>query len=209
LRIALVHDWLVEAGEKEKLLFALMELFPGGEIYTLVYRPEKFGDRFGNRKVTASFLQRLPLGKTHPRAYLPLYWGLMGGFDFSDYDLIVSTSSFCAKWLRNPKKILHVCYCQDLLGGAWEGGAGPVLPGFPRWEVKWFGDYLKRCDLKSNAGVTHFLAGTEEIKARIQKTYGREAEIIPFPVDAKFQFRSQIYFRRLFGITTIPDNDKF
>lgn len=207
MNIALVHDWLVEAGENEQLFFALMELFPGAEIFTLVYRPEEFGDRFQGRRVTTSFLQRLPLGKSRYQAYLPLYWGFMGGLDLSEQDLIVSTNSFCAKWIRNPKKVPHVCFCQSLLGGMWEEGETTGTIHFPSWETGFFHDYLRRCDLKSNGGVTHFIAGSEEMKGRIKAVYGREADVIPPPLDAKFQFRAQVYFRKLFGIPTIPGND--
>src|SRR5579885_2713787 len=99
MRIALVHDWLTSIRGGEKVLLGLMELFPGADIFTLVYRPEKFGDLFKERKVTTSVLQRLPLGKTRYQYYLPLYWEFMGGFDLSGYDLIVSSSSACAKWV--------------------------------------------------------------------------------------------------------------
>ncbi len=206
MRIALVQDWLVEGGEREKLFFALMELFPGAEIFTLVFRPEKFEKEFQGRRVTASLLQRLPFGKSRYPAYLPLFWGLMGGFDLSEFDLIVSSNSFCAKWVRNPKKTLHVCFCRDLLGGLWEESGGASTPGFPAWEVRWFGDYLRRCDLKSNEGVTHFLAESDEMRKRIQRFYGREAEVIPPPLDAKSQFRAQVYFRKLFGINVQEEN---
>ncbi len=186
MRIALVHDWLTGMRGGEKVLLGLMELFPGADIFTLVYRPEKFGDIFKERKVTTSVLQRLPLGKTRYPYYLPLYWEFMGGFDLSGYDLIVSSSSACAKWVRNPSQALHVCYCHtpmryiwDLFGDYFGPSASPPL----RWAARFFRSYLQDCDLKSNEGVTHFLANSTEVQGRIQRLYGRESQVIHPPVD--------------------------
>ena len=170
----------------EKVLLSLMELFPDADIFTLVYRPEKFGNLFENRRVTTSRLQRLPFGKTRYPYYLPLYWELMGGFDLSPYDLIVSSSSACAKWIRNPKKALHVCYCHTPMRYIWdlfEDYFGPSAPAPLRWSAKAFRPYLQGCDLKSNEGVTHFVANSTEVKERIARLYGREAEVFHPPVE--------------------------
>jgi hypothetical protein len=205
LKIALVHDSLTQSGEREKFLFALMELFPGADIFTLAYRPEKFGKQFEGRRVTTSFLQRLPLGSTHPALYLPLYHGFMRSLDVSGYDLIISSSAAVAKWVLNPKKITHVCWCHSLLGGLWENEAPVEGLDFPGWEKRVFGGYLRRCDLRSNEGVTHFLVGSEAMKERVGRIYGREADVIPLPLDEKFLFRVQVYFRRLYGIKSIGE----
>jgi glycosyltransferase involved in cell wall biosynthesis len=194
MRIALVHDWLTGMRGGEKVLLSLMELFPGADIFTLVYRPEKFGKAFEGRKVTTSFLQRLPLGKTRYPYYLPFYWELMKGFDLSGYDLIVSSSSACAKWVPNPKKALHVCYCHTPMRYIWDlfdDYFGPDTSAPLRWSAKAFRPYLQRCDLKSNEGVTHFLANSTEVQSRIQRIYGRESQVMHPPVEVdRFKVKS-------------------
>ena len=178
----------------EKVLQSLMELFPDADIFTLVYRPEKFGPMFEGRRVTTSFLQRLPFGKTRYQYYLPLYWELMGGFDLSGYDLIVSSSSACAKWIRNPKKALHVCYCHTPMRYIWDlfdDYFGPSTSPLVRWPAKLFRPYLQRCDLKSNEGVTHFVANSTEVQERIKRLYGRDAEVFHPPVEVdRFKAKS-------------------
>lgn len=208
MHIALVHDRLTEQGPEEKPLLVLMELFPQADLFTLVYRPERMGPDFEKRRIVTSPLQRVPFGKTASRGFAPLYWGLMGSFDLSGYDLIVSNHYGCAKWIRNPKKALHVCYFHRPLTGLWEKAEGASKGWGPRG-MEFFRDYLRRCDLRSNEGVTHFVVGSEEAREQVSRLYGREAEVIPPPYDAKFSFRLQVYFRRLFGIATIPDNNNF
>ena len=194
LRIAIVHDWLTGMRGGEKVLLSLMELFPRADIFTLVYRPEKMDPAFQHRRITTSWLQRLPFGKTHYQYYLPFYWELMGSFDLSAYDLIVSSSSACAKWVRNPKKATHVCYCHSPMRYVWDlfdDYFGPAASPLVRWSAKFFRFYLQTCDLRSNEGVTHFLANSTEVQERIQRIYGRESQVIHPPVDVeKFKIKS-------------------
>jgi glycosyltransferase involved in cell wall biosynthesis len=186
MRIALVHDWLTGMRGGEKVLLGLMEIFPGADIFTLVYRPEKVHPAFHQRRVTTSLLQSILLGKTHYQFFLPFYRWLMGSFDLSSYDLIVSSSSACAKWVRNPNKIPHVCYCHTPMRYIWDlfdDYFGPSAPFFIRWSARLFRSYLQKCDLKSNEGVTRFIANSTEVKERIERLYQREAEVIHPPVD--------------------------
>ncbi|HEY5039916.1 MAG TPA: glycosyltransferase [bacterium] len=181
----MVHDWLTGTTGREKVLESLSQLFPGADLFTLVYQPEKVSSVFQKHRVTTSPLQRLPFGKTRYPHFLPLYWNLMGSFDLSGYDLIVSSSSACAKWVRNPKKVPHVCYCHTPLREIWdEAGSLETQESFGApLSARFFRSYLQRCDLKSNEGVTRFLTNSNGVKERIARLYGREAEVIPPPLD--------------------------
>ncbi len=186
MRVALVHDWLTGMRGGEKVLQALMELFPEAHLFTLVFLPEKVSPVFQSQRVTVSPLQRLPFGRSHYRYYLPLYYEFMKGFDFSEYDLIISSSSACAKWIQNPKKRLHICYCHTPMRYIWDGfeeyfGSNASLP--VRWMARAFREYLQRCDLKSNEGVSYFIANSSEVRHRIQRLYHREATVIHPPVE--------------------------
>ncbi|HUO58248.1 MAG TPA: glycosyltransferase [bacterium] len=195
MRVAIVHDWLTGMRGGEKVLMALMELFQGAELFTLVYQPEKMDPVFHNQRITTSLLQRLPFGKTRYQYYLPLYWELMGGFDLSDYDMIISSSSACAKWVRNPRKAMHVCYCHTPMRYIWDlfdDYFGPSASPLVRWPAKLFRPYLQRCDLRSNEGVTHFVANSTEVQERIKRIYGRESEVFHPPVDVeKFKVKKE------------------
>jgi glycosyltransferase involved in cell wall biosynthesis len=170
----------------EKVLMALLELFPDADLFTLVYDPEKMDPAIQNRKITTSYLQRLPYAKTRYQYYLPLFWEFTKGFDLSGYDLIVSSSSACAKWVRNPDNKLHVCYCHTPMRYIWDqfndyfgSGFNPLV----RAAARICRPYLQWCDLKSNEGVTHFIANSTEVQGRIKRIYGRESEVIHPPVD--------------------------
>lgn len=188
MKIALVHDWLTGMRGGEKVLTALLELFPGADLFTLVYRPEKMPEVIRSRRVTVSALQKFPAGVSHYQYYLPLYGPLTGGFDLSGYDLIVSSSSACAKWVGNPRKAPHVCYCHTPMRYVWDlfdDYFGPRTAWPVRAAARFFRPYLQRQDLRSNEGVTHFIANSTEVQERIQRIYGRPSKVIHPPVDVE------------------------
>jgi glycosyltransferase involved in cell wall biosynthesis len=200
MRIALVHDWLTGMRGGEKVLLGLMEMFPEADIFTLVYRPEKVHPAFHQRRIKSSPLQHLPFGKTHYQFFLPFYRWLMESFDLSSYDLIISSSSACAKWVRNPRRVPHLCYCHTPMRYIWDlfdDYFGRSSPFIIRWAAKLFRSYLQKCDLKSNEGVTHFIANSTEVKERINRLYHREADVIHPPVDVdhfKVKTRKHDYY---------------
>ncbi len=186
MRIALVHDWLMEMGDREKTFLALAELFPGADIYTLAYNRDLFDPLMSMRKITVSALQSIPGGAKNRLAYFPLYQGLVGRLDLTSYDLVVSSSSVCAKWVRTSKTAMHVSYCHGTFEAAWS------LPDAlfdgrwfspSSWPGKLFSRYLKWCDLQSNPGVKHFMAASTDIQTKIKNVYGRDSEVFFPPVE--------------------------
>ena len=68
LRIALVHDWFTGFGGRERVLQSLSELFVGADVHVLFYLPGKLPEFVSGRKVSTSFLQKLP-GLRHNYRY--------------------------------------------------------------------------------------------------------------------------------------------
>ena len=186
-------------GENEKILLTFLELFPGADTFTLAYRPEKMDPKFRDHRVTASFLQNLPFGSGRPSWYLPLQWGAMRSLDLTPYDLVISLHSGRAKWVSPFVGAIHVCYFLNPLEGLWESGSGLGM--------RLFGNYLRRCDLKSNKTVTHFLAPSEEMREFIHSRYGRDADVIsPQQDPSRYFFKLQVYFRKLYGVKVNEEN---
>lgn len=95
-KIAIVADWITHWGGAERVFVKLMEMYPEADIYTSVFFPER-PDVFKGRKIHTSFIQYIPiLNRKHKLCMLlrPLaFWS----FDFSQYDLVISSSSAEAK----------------------------------------------------------------------------------------------------------------
>jgi hypothetical protein len=97
-RIALVHDWLTGMRGGEKCLEVLCELFPQADLFTLLHNPGSVSPAIEARRITSSFIQRLPLAGHGYRRYLPLFPTAIERFDLSAYDLVARTSPRLAYW---------------------------------------------------------------------------------------------------------------
>ncbi|MFH1175757.1 MAG: glycosyltransferase family 4 protein, partial [bacterium] len=69
MRVALVHEYLVQYGGAERVLEALKEIFPKAPIYTLIYNPKEIGDNFKYSQIRTSFLQKIPFAKRYYRFF--------------------------------------------------------------------------------------------------------------------------------------------
>ena len=60
MKVALVHDWLINMRGGEKVLEILCELYPEADIYTLLYDKAKVSKIISNMSIKTSFIQKLP-----------------------------------------------------------------------------------------------------------------------------------------------------
>jgi glycosyltransferase involved in cell wall biosynthesis len=194
MRIALIHDWLVSMRGGEKVVDALLGVFPNADLFTLVACPDRLSGRLAGKAIRTTSLQHWPMGRSHYRWFLPLFDRFMSEFDLSGYDLVVSTNTACAKWVRVPQGVSHVCYCNTPMRYVWDlfddyFGKAP-LP--VRVMARLFRKRLQEQDLRSNEGVTHFIANSREIQERITRLYGRDSTVIHPPVDiGRFSARTE------------------
>ena len=111
MKVALVHDYLVDAGGAERVLLELHRVFPNAPIFTSIYSPSTTMPEFSDCDLRTSFLQKLRLTRSNYKRLLPLYPFAFGELDLNAYDLIVSSSSAFSKCIRPRASAVHVCYC--------------------------------------------------------------------------------------------------
>jgi len=186
MKVALVHDWLTGMRGGERCLEGLCELFPEADLYTLVHSAGTVSSTIERRRIVTSFIQHLPKAQQHYRYYLPLFPLAIERFDFSSYDLILSSSHCVAKGARRPPGALHISYTYTPMRYAWDmyddyfgTWAAPlksiVLPTLMA--------YLRQWDRRASPGVDHFVAISDHIADRIRRHYDRKAVVIYPPVD--------------------------
>jgi glycosyltransferase involved in cell wall biosynthesis len=183
--VALVHDWLTGMRGGERCLEVACELFPDAPLFTLLHVPGSVSAVIERRRIVTSFVQRLPAAAAHYRRYLPLFPSAVGRFDLRGFDLVLSLSHCVAKAVRVPRGALHLCYCFTPMRYVWDlyddyfgARAGlatrllapPVAAALRHWD--------RRTD-----SVHGFIAISHHIAERIQRVYGRSADVIHPPVD--------------------------
>ena len=172
MRVAIVHDDLVQWGGAERVLVGICELFPEAPIYTLAYdRGNKnLVERFGNKKIITSFIERIPFWKVLFKALLPLHGIAFEQFDFSQYDLVISQTTRFAKGIITKPETIHVCYCHTPPRFLWN------FSGEKRFKnLSLYFKFLRRYDLVASHRVDRFLAGSENAEKRIKEVYGVES----------------------------------
>jgi glycosyltransferase involved in cell wall biosynthesis len=187
MRVALVHDWLTGMRGGERVLEALLDLFPGAEIFTLLHLPGSVSRRIESRPIHTSFVQRLPGISTRYRHYLPLFPTAVERFDLSGFDLVLSSSHCVAKGVPPPPGVPHLCYCHTPMRYVWDQydayfGPGRAAP-WVRAVMPVVAHRLRRWDRASAGRVHRFVANSHHVRRRIHHAWGRPAGVVHPPVD--------------------------
>ena len=103
MHVAIVHDWLNGMRGGEKVLEALLELFPEADIYTLFHVPGRVSPLIESHRIVTSWLNRIPGVYRHYRNLLPFFPAAIESFDLSGFDLVISSSHAVAKTMPGTR----------------------------------------------------------------------------------------------------------
>ncbi len=187
MRVALVHDWLTGMRGGERCLEVFAELYPQADLYTLLHVPGSVSPTIERRRIVTSFVQRLPGAARSYRHYLPLFPSAIERFDLRGYDLVLSSSHCVAKGVLAPGGE-HVCYCFTPMRYVWDMYAEYVGRGagfLTRAIMPPLAAALRRWDRRASRRVDHCVAISRLVANRIERCYGRSAEVIYPPVDVQ------------------------
>ena len=111
IKIAIIHDHLLEDGGAERVLITLSELFPQADIFTSFVSENCETYRLLQKRIIAKkyfhpfFLRLISFFKV----FLFSYWEKI---NLDEYNLVVSlTSSFFSKAVLTSPNTVHICYC--------------------------------------------------------------------------------------------------
>ncbi len=187
MKIAFVHDYLVQYGGAERVLQAFTEIWPQAPIYTLIHDAEAVHHQFDDKEVRTSFLQKIPFAKKHHRIFPPLMMLAIEQFSLDYYDVILSDSSSFAKNIITKPNTLHISYCHTPMRYGWDDCQYYTQEySFPKI-VKMISpalmNYIRMWDWQATNGVDKFIANSKFVQGRIKKYYNRKSVVINPPVD--------------------------
>ena len=192
MKVAIIHDYLNEFGGAERVLLALSEIWPKAPIYTAFYKKDSPAfERFKNKDIRVSWAHYIPFFDKYlhsPFRFLaPLIWG---SFDFSKYDLVVSSASwYVTKGFgtrdTKKKKPIEICYCHT--PPRWLYGYKTSIELQKFWPVRIYaaivGHFMRMYDFTAAQKVNYFIANSKNVAARIKKFYHRDSRVIYPPVE--------------------------
>jgi len=185
MRVAVVHDWLNGMRGGEKVLEAILELYPEAVVYTLFHEAGRVSQRIESHQIVTSWLDRIPGIYRHYRNLLPLFPAAIGSLDLRGYDLVISSSHAVAKGVR-AGSATHICYCHTPIRYLWDAEADYAFNAAYRLAMQVVREPLRRWDREKARKVDHFVANSRFVRERIRKYYGRDAVVIQPPIDTHF-----------------------
>jgi glycosyltransferase involved in cell wall biosynthesis len=162
------------------------DLYAEAPVYTSLYDARATGDLVAAERVRTSRLQALPGSSRYFRLLAPLYPAAFEAFDLSAFDTIVSTTTSWAKGVCVPPGATHVCYIHTVsrFVFAYEqyvgGLAGARLVGLAARPLV---ERLVAWDRLAAKRPTAFIANSRNVAARVRQYYGRDAYVVPCPID--------------------------
>lgn len=215
MKVALVHDFLIEYGGAERVLEALHEIWPKAPVYTAFYDPKSLGvnvSKFKNWNIITGWGTKLSFWRQLVSPYRVFSKSFFESFDLSKFDLVISSSNaYMAKAVRVPSGV-HICYCHTpprFLYGyptALEWRKNPILR--PIGEV--INHVMRVWDWEAAQKVDHFIANSKEVQARIKKFYRRDSKVIYPPCDVKkFTVHSSLFSDKKKTVNRKPSTKYF
>lgn len=185
-RVAIVHDALVNAGGAERVVTFLCEAFPDAPVFTSAYLPDKTYAEFRSRTVHVLPGASRAHSESAAKRLLPLWlWGF-SHLDLSDYDVVLSSTTFAAKHVRPPRGVRHVSYCYAPFRLLWKpeayeasslpvGAAGRAVINLAR-------PWLRAWDKSAMDRVSAVATTCRNMARAIAECYNRTPEVIYAPV---------------------------
>lgn len=184
MKVAIVHYWMVAMRGGEKVIEALLDIFPEADIFTHVYDPRAVSEKIARQQVATTFIQHLPFSRHLYQNYLPLMPLALEQLDLRGYDLVISSESGPAKGVLTSPGCPHICYCHTPMRYLWDmyheykKGTGPIK----RLLMVPLIHYLRMWDVAAAQRVDYFVANSTNVARRIQKIYRRDANVVYPPV---------------------------
>src|SRR3989344_7386191 len=204
MKIALVHELLTRRGGAERVLRIIADMFPEAPIYTLLYDESKLGAWFPKERVHPSAIHRSLKFRLLPNfqfsifnfqfrfnhhLYLSQFPSAVEAWDFSEFDLVISTSSACAHGIITNGKPKHLCYVHSPARYLWDrthdvlerAGQG-LFGGLRRRHLEKTFHRLRIWDTESAERPDMLLAASKEVQRRIELYWRRESEVLTPPI---------------------------
>ncbi|KKQ44759.1 MAG: Glycosyl transferase group 1 [Candidatus Moranbacteria bacterium GW2011_GWC2_37_8] len=189
MKIAFVHDYLVQYGGAERVLECLSELYPYAPIYTIVYNKDAMHGVFEDKLIYTSYLQKIPFARTWHRIFPLLMPPAVEEFDFSPYDIVFSDSSSYAKGIITSPDTLHICYMHTPMRYAWDDCQKYTrdfyFPNIIKKLIPFAMNYIRIWDKMSADRIDMYIANSNFVAQRIKKYYHKDSTVIHPPVDTK------------------------
>jgi glycosyltransferase involved in cell wall biosynthesis len=186
-KIAILGDALVVSGGAERVTLFLSDIFPDAPIYTSVYLPEKTCQEFKGRQIITMPLSNRVKNERQFKRLFPWWYLNFALLDLKGFDIIISSSSYLAKFINPPKGVAHICCLQNPFRLLWKqseysqdsSSFGPASLA----AIKMVLPLARKVDIAKTRQIQHVIANSRNMARQIRQIYGIEPDLVYPPVD--------------------------
>jgi glycosyltransferase involved in cell wall biosynthesis len=186
MEAAIGHDFLEAYGGAERIMQEIATCFPEAPITALLVRPS-VAERMGIEDRVRSVLPARERILDRYRLLTPAYPAIADRTRLPEAEVLVTSSYAFAHRFRTVNDAPQVCYCYSPLRFAWSmtaeyrlrwahGRSSYVAFGALAAAMRWG-------DRRTAPRVDRYVAESNYVAEQIGRFYGREAEVLPPPVD--------------------------
>jgi glycosyltransferase involved in cell wall biosynthesis len=179
-RVVIAHDYLTQRGGAERVVLAMLDVFPDARLVTSIYDPDGTYPEF-SRHAVETLLPRVPFLRKDPRLALPILAAAFGRHTVQDADVVLCSSSGWAHGIQSSAPKIVYCHTparwlyreRDYAAG--HGAAGYVVTRLARFA-------LRGWDRRAALGAEVYVANSRVVADRIRTVYGRDATVLHPPL---------------------------
>jgi len=177
---------VVPAGS-ERVALKISDIFPDAPVFTSVYFPDNTFPEFRKKEVHTLPFSNLVKTERQFKGLYPLWYLGFSFLDLSEFDIIISSANYLAKFINPPKSAVHICYLHNPIRFLWKPDVYSYK-SIPYGRLSLFLirsllPILRKFDVTKTRKIKHILTNSKNIANQIQKNYQLESEVVYPPVD--------------------------
>ena len=207
MKIAILHEMFVKLWGAEKVVESFLEAFPDADLFALIYDESKVWSVFPKNKINKQVFS-LPTQKRYnllkkQRLCIGLMASSVESLDFSEYDIVLCSSSWFAHWAITKPETKFIVYYHSPSRYLWDyTNEYKNSLWINNWFRKIFKYFLNRLLLKTR--IWDYIASnrvdlpvvaSKNVAKRIKKYYKREDYKVIYPsveIDKFINFEEKI-----------------
>jgi len=186
-KIAIVADGLVVYAGTEKVALFLSDIYPEAPIYTSVYLPENTFPEFKNKKIITMPLASRVINDRQYKRLFPWWYLNFSLLDLKEFDIIISVSSFLAKYINPPRGVPHICCLMNPFRLLWKPFEYYGQTSF--YGRKFMGviqmliPLARKVDIVKTRRIQYVIANSQNTANQIRNAYSIEPDVVYPPID--------------------------
>lgn len=181
MKLAIVHDDLMRRGGAEQVARCLHYAFPEAPIFTLCYQPDNTYPDFKACTVITSWYQHLVKNEHQMKKFFyPLGVAAMQLLDVTAYEVVLLSSTYCAKYVKVAPHALVINYCHQPFRLAWFPESYTEYlhaRGLKKLALQLMINRLKTIDYRAAQRTNFFISNSPETTIKIKAKYGYTGDI--------------------------------